>query len=647
MSYQTTRVLLCAAFITSQAMADINKEPDSAASQPLSKDYLETITVSATPINIDDAGSAVSIITRRDILNRSAPTVGSLLREIPGFAVSQQGSEGAISQLRVRGAEANQMLVLINGIEANDPAQGSEFDFSQLSTNDIERIEIVRGPQSALWGSDAMAGVIHIITTPQAHENGSATTFNASAEAGSFDTLRTTFNGQQASAKGQLKFSVDYQESAGTNIARTGNEDDGYENLTASLAGRLSAAQNLDLSYTLRYTDKSTDFDGSDFINTGLPVDANNQTDSVYLYGGIKLAHTINDRFDQALSFARTDTDNETRTEGSQNAITRATRDAVRYQLNFASNANRLSLLAEHETEDFEQRGAASFFGDPNQNQGTSTDSIAAEYRYDGDIVNASMSARQDNNEDFDSATSWRLTGNINLSEIILFASVGESVKNPTFTERFGFFTNFVGNPDLEPETSLQWEMGIKTNLLDNSVNLGLTYFDARLENEINGFVFNPASGGFTADNIDGESQRQGAELEIGYSPNDQFNLKFAYTYIDATQEDATGQDTIEVRRPQHIGSLSASYVRDRVGINTVISYTGSQQDDFFPPFPPFQERVTLDAYTLISINTWYDITSNVSVTGRLENVLDEDYEQVFGYASPGFGGYLGVRVNW
>ena len=97
--------------------------------------------------------------------------------------------------------------------------------------------------------------------------------------------------------------------------------------------------------------------------------------------------------------------------------------------------------------------------------------------------------------------------------------------------------------------------------LLDDSVNLGLTYFDAKLENEINGFVFDPTSGGFTAGNIDGESRRQGAELEMGYSPNDQFSLKLAYTYIDATQEDAGGQDAIEVRRPEHIGSLSANYV--------------------------------------------------------------------------------------
>ena len=148
-----------------------------AIAQPASE-AIEIITVSATPISIDDAGSSVSVISRQDILDRNAASVQDLLREVPGFSVSQQGSHGAVSQVRIRGAEANQVLVLINGIEVNDLAQGSEFDFSQISTNDIERIEIVRGPQSALWGSDAMAGVIHIITMPNA-DHGS---FDASIE---------------------------------------------------------------------------------------------------------------------------------------------------------------------------------------------------------------------------------------------------------------------------------------------------------------------------------------------------------------------------------------------------------------------------------------------------------------------------------
>ena len=606
-------------------------------------EIIESITVSATPISLDDAGSSVSIITREDILRRGAPTIQALLREIPGFAVNQQGSEGAVSQLRVRGAEANQVLVLINGIEANDPAQSSEFDFSQLTTNDIERIEIVRGPQSALWGSDAMAGVIHIITTPGADTSG----FDIGVEAGSFSTTRATLNTNHISEKNRVKFSADYLDSDGTNISRTGREDDGIKNLTLGVAGTFQASDTFSIAYSARHTDRTSDFDGSDFIVTGLPTDAEYETESEYLYAGVTLNHTISDLLDHSLALTMTDSDNDTFSGDPETSVSRATRDAIRYQINMIGADHRLSLLLEHETEDYEQRGPASLFGDPNKDLDTETDSIAAEYRYDSDQFNVSASIRHDDNSEFDDATSWRVTGNTRFSGINVFASFGESIKNPTFTERFGFFTSFIGNPDLQPEESFQWEVGLRTALMNDQINLALTYFDANLENEINGFVFDPVTFGFTAENIDGESERQGVELEVGFAPTERFDMAFMYTYLDATQEDATGSDVTEVRRPKHIASFRMNYTWPRAGLTFVASYTGEQEDDYFPPFPPFVERVDLDAYTLVSLNGYYDFTDSITVTGRLENITDEDYEQVFGYESPGFGGYVGVRISF
>ena len=603
----------------------------------------DIITVSATPINIDDAGSSFSIITRQDILSRNALSLQNLLREIPGFAVSQQGSHGAVSQVRVRGAEANQILVMINGIEVNDLAQSSEFDFSQISTNDIERIEIVRGPQSALWGNDAMAGVVHILTTPNSTED----SLEASIEAGSFSTQRATFTARRGFSRHDTKLSVDYLDSKGTNISRDGNEEDGLENLTISFAGSYDASDNIRLSYTLRHTDKTSEFDAIDFFTTGLPNDADYKTSSKYFYSGATINQKINETFDHSLKIARTDTDNETSAGSPVKDVTRGIRDSLKYQFNYLTEANRFSLLLEHQSEDYEQRGAASFFGDPNQDLDSDTDSVAAEYRYDGDMFNFSASARQDNNSEFDNANSWRLTSNIKLSTATIFMSVGESIKNPTFTERFGFFTNFIGNPNLEPEESLHWEIGARTTFLNDSVDFALTYFQADLENEINGFVFDAGTGGFTSANIDGESNRKGAELELYYSLSEQFSIKTAYTYLDATQDNATGRAIIEVRRPEHTGSLVMNYRWQNSGVTFSLSYTGKQEDDFFPPRPPFQERVELDSFTLINLSGYYNVNELVSVTARLENVVDENYEQVFGFESPGFGGYLGVRLKW
>jgi len=610
--------------------------------QPVSE-AMEVITVSATPININDAGSSVSVISRQNILDRNAGSVQDLLREIPGFSVNQQGSHGAVTQVRIRGAEANQVLVLINGIEVNDLAQGSEFDFSQISTNDIERIEIVRGPQSALWGSDAMAGVIHIITMPNTDDS----SFDASLETGSFSTQRATFSANLGSSRHQTKLSVDYLDSDGTNIARNGNEDDGLENLTVSLAGRYAASDNLSLSYTIRHTDKTSEFDAIDFFTTGLPVDADYETDSTYLYSGVSITQIVSDSIDHSLKASRTDTDNKTSASNPDKDETSGVRDTFRYQFNYLDGANHLSLRVEHETEEYKQRGTSSFFGDPNQNLDAKTDSFAAEYRYVGERFNYSLSGRHDKNSEFDDSNSWRMTGNFKLSQATLFASVGESIKNPTFTERFGFFTNFIGNPDLEPEESLHWEIGARTSLLNDKLELAATYFNADLENEINGFVFDAGTGGFTSGNIDGESKRKGVELAFGYTQSERFDLRATYTYLDATQQGFNGSDVTEVRRPEHTGSLTMNYRWQQAGLNFSVSYTGTQEDNFFPPFPPFQERVELDAFTLVSLSGYYNLNDLVTVTARIENLADENYEQVYGFASPGIGGHLGFRLKW
>ena len=149
-----------------------------------------SVTASRTSTNLMSSGTSFSVLDRQGIVNSNANSLVDLLRTVPGLQVNQQGSRGAIAQVRMRGAEANQILVLINGIEANDPAQGSEFNFAHLTTEQIQRVEVVRGPQSALWGSDALAGVISISTIPSGEQNSSLT---ARVEAGSFATTTVSY----------------------------------------------------------------------------------------------------------------------------------------------------------------------------------------------------------------------------------------------------------------------------------------------------------------------------------------------------------------------------------------------------------------------------------------------------------------------
>ncbi len=607
---------------------------------------LEVVTVSATPVSVAEAGSSVSIITAEDILIKNAATLQELLREVPGFAVTQAGSGGALTQLRVRGAEANQVLVLIDGIEANDIAQGGGFDFSSLLTTGIERIEIVRGPQSALWGSDAMAGVVHIIT--QARERVPGTRFGITTEAGSFGTLRSAFSIRHGTPSARINLSVESLATDGTNISRTGKEDDGFENTSVNLAGEYQLADTLALSFTARHTATTTAIDT--FGPAGLPIDADLESDSTYQYFGFGIQHEVNDAITQQLNLGRFNSANRSDVKTNQiRNFTEGTKDTVRYQLNLARAAQRLSVRAEHETEHFRQRGAVAPFSDPNQNRKFQTTSLAVEYRYDGERVNLSVSARRDDNSDFKDASSWRVTGNLPLDNdaTILFASVGASVKNPTFTERFGYFTNFIGNPDLEPEESLGWEAGIRHSWLEGRLSAGLAWFNEDLDREINGFVYVPAQGGFTAENSTGESNRSGLELESSWAPTSNLELTANFTYLDATQEDATGRDQIEVRRPKYSGAVTATYRWDKAALHLAVSHTGTQEDDFFPPVPPYQQKVKLGAFTLASLSGHYQMTRHITLTGRLENIGDENYEQVYGYRSPGASGYVGIRLSW
>ncbi|MCH7743957.1 MAG: TonB-dependent receptor [Proteobacteria bacterium] len=617
------------------------------AAAHIENDPLETVTVTAsrTPLEIGDAGSSISIISKEQIQRRNATNLADLLRGVPGLAVSQQGSLGAITQVRVRGAEANQVLVLIDGVEANDLSQGSEFNFTHLMVSQIERIEIVRGPQSAIWGSDALSGVINIITRPA---NLMDTQFSGYAEAGSFATVRTGFGIQHGSSRNQLKLSIDYLNSDGTNISRLGNEQDGYKNTTVNLSGTYDAADNIVLSYLLRNTHSTTYFDDIDFFTTGLPTDASFSTESSQTYAGLSM--TFNrENISHTLSLARTDTENITSTNSPVNDKSRGNKKQFRYQANLVSGHHIVTGMLEYEREDYQQRGAASFFGDPNKNLSTDTKSIAVEYRYDGDLLDVSLSGRHDNNSEFDDSAAWRATAAWHLGNqsTTLFASVGESVKNPTFTERFGFFDTFTGNPDLRPEESFSWELGLRQSLMNGQINLSLTWFDADLDNEINGFVFDFASGTFTAANAVKKSNRKGAELGFSYTATDRLELAASYTYLDATQADDSGKEITEVRRPIHSGSFSANYTFSKVNLNAAIIYTGNQEDNFFPPFPPFQERVSLDSFTLVNISGTYRLNHKVELTLRLENTLDEKYEEVFGFSSPGFAVHGGVRVTW
>ncbi len=606
------------------------------------------VTGARTPLTINQVGNAVTVITRDDIEQRESRYIADLLRSVPGFSVSHTGVAGSQTQVRVRGSEANHVLVLVDGIRANDPATGDEFRWEYLTTGDIERVEIVRGPQSSLWGSDAVAAVVHIITRKGSGDPALA----GYAEGGSFDTSNVGLGGTFGGSNWSVSGGIEHLDTGGSNISRTGTEKDGSDVTTASITAQLDATNAVMLDFSLRATDAYSQFDPVDFFVTGLPTDGDvaTQSDNLYAQIGVRV-ETTESRVTHRLSARYFESDNRNLLDGTEESSSASDRITLMYQADISLGENILALALEHEQTDFEQRGAI-IFGDPNQRQEMDVTSVIADYQgLSHDRFTWLVSARFDDNSDFDDAISGRLSLAYDVSDTTtLRSAVGTGRKNPTFTEMFGFFPGqFIGNPELKPERSTSYDIGIDQELLDGAVYLQVTLYRQDLKDEINGFVFDPMTFLSTAENMPGESTRSGVELGVQWRINRSFDLGAMYTYTDSEEQNALGEDVREVRRPRHAAALSLGYrsSSERWSAALVADHGGTRTDVFFPPFPAPSETVTLDAYWLLDLTVHYKITSSTSLFARGTNLLDEDYEQVYGYQTPGRAGYLGIRVNF
>ena len=627
------------------------------SAEPVPEDNI-IISAYRTPASRLNVGSSVSTVDRQIIEDRQAVFATALLRDLPGIAVSRSGNFGSQTAVRIRGAEANQVLVRIDGIEVNDPAADDSFAFGHLTTNDIQHIEVVRGPQSAVWGSDALAGVIDISTRRSTDRLSS----DAFLETGSFNTINGGMHVGTRDANSGVDLTASYLQTDGTNISRSGSEDDGYDNLTANLRGDIDIANIFRFDGSIRYVDATKQFDAIDF-STGLPADADRESDTVQATIGVGGTLTLFDDFwIQSLRVTGMDTNNKNYSDGIQVTRTGANKYGVYYQNTLEFNAGpsdestqKITLAIDYEQEEFEQRGTPSIFGDPNQNQEMNNTGLIGEYRATGfGNWSFSLGLRYDDNSTFDNITTYRTTAVYHFAALDsrLHTSLGTGQKSPTFTERFGYTPDqFQGNPDLQPETSQGFDVGYEQQFLNARIIADITYFRERLEDEINGFFFDPSLGAFgmfTAVNLEGTSKSKGVEVAVSAMIIEGLDATASYTYTDASQPNAAGEQQREIRRPQNMAALNINYeFFDRAQVNANVSYTGEQTDVFFPPFPMPAETVSLDAYTLVDLTGSFSVTDNVTVYARVNNLFDVTYEDVYGFATPGIGGFLGARVKF
>jgi len=613
-----------------------------------------SVTASRTPISLAETGNSITILTRDEIERRGALFLADLLRGIPGISVSRSGPAGSFTQIRARGAEANHLLVQIDGVDVSDAFAGDEMPYEMMTSEDIESIEFVRGPQSGLWGSDAVAGVLNIITRDSDRRGGAI-----SLEGGSFGSQRVAGKIGLGSDTLRLTANLSRFETDGTNISRQGGERDGTENNSAS--ARLIWApeeRGYEIDFNVRHTDSESEFDDVDFVTTGLPIDADNVTNTELTLAQVTINLDRGDarRWNHRMALSSTSSDTETFRSSFFDGSTAIDKLAASLQTtavwgDSGGSQHRLTLALDHERRDFEQRGTASMFGDPNQNQELDNTGIAVEYRFrEGNRWAATATVRQEQNSDFDDISTFRATASYSLRDekTRLRTAIGTGQKAPTFLERFGFFsTTFIGNPDLLPERSTSWEVGVDRQVGPTG-NLALTYFNAQLEDEINGFSFDAGSGAFTAVNLNGESDRSGIEASFDAPLSHGLDILVSYTYTDSDEPNSLGGTQRELRRPRNMARANLGWRSLDGDWNLWLGadFNGAQQDIFFPPFPTPSQRVEIDDYLITDFTASWRIAPSFSLTGRVENLLDEEYENVFGFTNSGVAGFIGLRYT-
>ncbi|MTI44270.1 vitamin B12 transporter [Roseibium hamelinense] len=613
---------------------------------------LEEIVVTAgrNPVVAEKVGRASTVVTSHELETSQVRYVADALRRVPGVAVSRSGSVGGFTQIRIRGSEANHVLVLIDGVEVAGTSSG-EFDFGTLQVADIDRIEVIRGPQSALYGSNAAAGVIQIITKGGIR-NGYRVT--GRSEVGSDKSVLGNVLVQGGGETFDIALSGAARGTEGFNLSDFGSEKDGDRNVTLNGKARWDITDDLFFDGTLRLTDRDSDTDDQDFTwgspTYGQVIDTPGKVESTDIFGGGGLTWELfDDRFVQKFRGEFADLETRGRNSNGQYGD-----DGTRYHLSyqgtyafdtpqFWDSAHSLTGAIEWERETYQN----AYPSNPSQAAAQERDlfGTVAEYRgefFDRAFVTGAL--RYDQNDRFKDTVTYSVSGAYLFPQFgtRLHASLGTGSTNPTFFEQFGFIpSSFVGNPDLKPETNFGWDIGIEQRFWQDRAMIDVAYFNERLEDEIQ-TQFLPSFAS-TPVNRDGTSKRQGVEISLGVEILQNLYARASYTYLDA--QEPSGAE--EVRRPPHSGSFGLTYGfhenRGTVFVDAI--YNGQMEDNRFTPSG--SQRVTLNDYVMVNAGADYQVTDHLQLFGRVENLLDQDYEEVYGFNTQGFTAFAGFKATF
>ncbi|RIJ31329.1 TonB-dependent receptor plug domain-containing protein [Henriciella algicola] len=569
-----------------------------------------------------EIGSSVSIISEEDLEKLDLDFAIDAIATAPGVTINQNGSFGGSASVRIRGASSGQTLVLIDGVPVGDPsATDGSFNFAFLDTASIERIEVLKGPQSTLWGSDAIGGVVSITTKePEPGFGG-----NAFAGYGSFNTLRGGASVEGANETGDFRLSASGISTDGISKADEDNgntEDDGYESTTLSAKGGLNLPSNARLEATVLYTDAESEYDSYSGGAQGNVADGDEVTQNETLAGNLSLQLPLfDDRLENLFLVGYSDITRENFTNGAQSYFAEGDRSIFRYQGTFEINdMNTVSFGAEREETTANGEDA-------------DTDSLFALYELKP-VQSLTLTAgiRNDDDSRFGSETTARLAAAWNpTDQVTVRSSWGQGFKAPSIFQST-YICTFCGltepNANLKPETSEAFDIGIEWRSADGRAEAGITYFGQDTENLID-FSF---TAGY--DNI-AKVESKGVELFGAYVLTDWLSVSGNYTVIDA--EDGNGNELS--RLPEQSGNVTLAFDPDGPFSGAVlVRYNGDEANT---------NGTTLDGWTRVDLTGRYALNESVELYGRVENLFDEDYQQILGYGTPGLSGSVGIRLRY
>jgi vitamin B12 transporter len=602
-----------------------------------------TVTAERAPEQAEDTPASLSIIDEQQIERLGDALVASLLRLTPSVSVATSGTAGSLTEVRIRGAENNHTLLFVDGIRANDPATGNQPRYELLNADLASRIEIVRGPQSALWGSEAVGGVIAVNGT-----SAPGTKVDGVAEAGSFGFLRSAAAASYVAGPVNAAATVGFQRASGIDAFEgpVPGDKDGYRNLSGRFRGTWSVSPLLEFGVAGFALTGRNDYDGFNpappFQHTDTLDSSRNRLVAGRLWASFgKEISSWSGRVSGSLLGSRNrnllDDSEINRTSGG-----RLTFDAqAQHRFRTGGIDHRLILAFDHEREEFHARGSVA----TEQDRDRSHKAASAEWRADAGPVTADVALRRDWFNRFKDATTVRASLLARLGAgFSLAGSYGEGIAQPTFFDLYGFFPgSFRGNPGLTPEHSRGFEVSVRFSR--GAFDGSLTGYRQRLTHEIVE-TFDPDTFISSAANSTDQSLRSGFELGGGWQAGAKLRLSANYAYLHATQPDDLGLGPgrlKEARRPKHSGSVAADGELGRLTYGLSVAYTGSHFDTDFDAFP--FRRVRLSAYWLAGARLGYSVSPGLEIFARAANAFNAHYQDALGYRTEGRSVYAGIRL--